>query len=81
MTSIWFVQRVGFQTRVIDFYEANGYALGHYLKELQSRRYVYGTTWLPHDATHKHIGSEMTIEKQTRAAGFSVPPAVSRPDW
>ena len=72
MTSIWFVQRVGFQTRVIDFYEANGHALGHFLRHMQSKSYVYGTMWLPHDATHKVLGAELTIEKQARAAGFTV---------
>jgi phage terminase large subunit len=72
MTSIWFAQRVGFQTRIIDSYEANGHALGHFLKHLQSKPYVYGTMWLPHDATHKVLGAELTIEKQARAAGFTV---------
>jgi phage terminase large subunit len=71
-TSIWFAQRVGFQTRIIDHYEATGHALGHYLHMLQSKGYVYGTAWLPHDATHKVLGAELTIERQARAAGFAV---------
>jgi phage terminase large subunit len=71
-TSIWFGQLVGFETRCIDFYENSGHALGHYLKELQARSYVYGDCWLPHDANNELLASERTIAQQMRAAGFTV---------
>ncbi len=71
-TAIWFIQQVGFEYRVIDYYENQGHALGHYLKELQRRPYVYGDTWLPHDADNELLASERTIAQQARAAGFKV---------
>lgn len=71
-TAIWFVQMVGFEFRVIDYYENQGKALGHYLKELQSRPYVYGDCWLPHDANNELLASEQTIAQQCRAFGFKV---------
>lgn len=71
-TAIWFVQMVGFEFRVIDYYENQGKALGHYLKVLQERAYVYGDTWLPHDADNELLASEQTIAQQCRAFGFKV---------
>lgn len=71
-TAIWFAQMVGFEFRVIDYYENQGHALGHYLKHLQGKSYVYGDTWLPHDADNELLASERTVAQQTRAAGFHV---------
>lgn len=69
MTAITFVQRVGLQWNVIDYYENSGHKLLHYLKELQSRPYVYGTDWLPHDAENSTVGSPKTIVQQVREFG------------
>jgi phage terminase large subunit len=71
-TAIWFIQQVGFEYRVLDYYENQGHALAHYLKHLQSKPYVYGDTWLPHDADNELLASERTIAQQARAAGFKV---------
>ncbi len=71
-TAIWFVQQVGFEYRVLDYYENQGHALAHYLKHLQGKPYVYGDTWLPHDADNELLASERTIAQQARAAGFKV---------
>ena len=71
-TSIWFAQIVGFEFRIIDFYENAGQALQHYMKHLQAMPYVYGDHWLPHDATHELLASQLTIEQQMRAAGMKV---------
>lgn len=71
-TSIWFAQVVGFEFRLIDFYEGAGKVLDHYLQVAQARPYTYGEHWLPHDATHELLGSQMTIEQQMRAKGFKV---------
>jgi len=71
-TAIWFAQQVGFEYRLVDYYENRGHALAHYLKELKARPYVYGETWLPHDAENELLASELTIEQQVRAHGFDV---------
>jgi phage terminase large subunit len=71
-TAIWFVQVVGFEFRVIDYYQNHGQNLAHYVKALRDRPYAYGTIWLPHDATHDLLASERTIEQQMRGHGFTV---------
>lgn len=68
LTAIWFVQQVGFEFRVLDYYENRGQLLPHYLAVLQQRGYVYDTHWLPHDAQNKLLGAQHTIEEQVRAA-------------
>lgn len=69
-TSIWFVQRIGFEWHVIDFYENRLKHIDHYLKLLQNRGYVIGTVGLPHDAKAKQLGTRMSIEEQVAAAGY-----------
>ncbi|WP_020094981.1 PBSX family phage terminase large subunit [Methylobacterium sp. 285MFTsu5.1] len=80
-TSIWFAQIVGFEFRLIDFYENRGHALGHYLEVLKEwalpveqggQGYVYGEHWLPHDARNELLASERTIEQQMWVAGHRV---------
>lgn len=69
-TAIWFAQQIGFDYRIVDYYENQGHALGHYLKILQNRAYVYGDCWLPHDADNELLSSERTITQQVRAFGY-----------
>lgn len=81
-TAIWFVQIVGFCYHVIDYYENNRQLVDHYIQALQSRPYVYGTDWLPHDAASNHPGVERTVERQLRDAGrrVRITPKVSLTD-
>lgn len=79
LTSIWFVQRVGFEYRVIDYFQSSGKTLPYYLKELQSRPYVYGPLVMPHDADHELLAAEKTIAGQARAFGFQVRVLPNRP--
>lgn len=71
-TSIWFAQVIGFEFRLIDYYENNRQALPHYLQTLQSKAYVYGTDWLPHDAQAKQLGTGKSIQELLEAAGRTV---------
>jgi phage terminase large subunit len=66
-TSIWFFQRVGFEFHIIDFYQNRLKYIDHYIGVLQSRGYIYGMIWLPHDAKAKTLGTKLTIEEQMRA--------------
>lgn len=66
-TSVWFVQQAGFEWHVVDFYSSNLKHIDHYFSVLQSRGYVYGLHWFPHDAKAKHIGVKMSLEEQARA--------------
>ena len=71
-TSIWFAQKVGFETRVIDYYSNSQKPINHYLAHMQSKRYIYDTVWLPHDARAKQLGSGKSIEEIVRAQGHKV---------
>ncbi len=71
-TAIWFVQIIGFEFHIIDYYEASGHALDHFLKVIQDRGYIYGEHWLPHDAKHQLLASKLTIKQQMQAVGHKV---------
>ena len=45
--AIWLAQSVGFEFRFIDFIQGSQQSLQYYLRELQSKPYVYGTDCLP----------------------------------
>lgn len=71
-TSIWFAQSIGFEFRVIEYFDGCQQSLQYYLKELQNRPYVYGIHHLPHDAQAHELGSGRSIEEQMKAAGLKV---------
>jgi phage terminase large subunit len=56
-TAIWFAQAIGREIRIIDYYEAAGVDLGHYVRELGARPYVYAGHIVPHDAQAKELGT------------------------
>lgn len=56
-TAIWFSQVVGREIRIIDYYEATGADLGHYVREIVSRPYLYAGHIVPHDAQAKELGT------------------------
>jgi phage terminase large subunit len=56
-TAIWFAQVVGREIRILDYYEATGADLGHYVREIVGRPYVYGGHIVPHDAQAKELGT------------------------
>jgi len=48
-TCIWFYQTFRNEIRLIDFYHNSGEGLLHYVKHLQTKDYLYGKHYLPHD--------------------------------
>lgn len=72
MTAIWFAQAVGFEFRLIDYYENQGYSLAHYLKMLSMKPYQWGDMWLPHDAENELLAADLTISQQMRKAGYKI---------
>lgn len=69
--SITFWQDVGGECRIIDCYENQGEGLAHYIKILQSKPYVYGQHYFPHDGgsgsiqtgrTHQDIAYELGLK-------------------
>ena len=56
-TAIWFAQVIGREVHVIDYYEASGVDLGHYVREITQRPYLYAGHIVPHDAQAKELGT------------------------
>ena len=56
-TAIWFVQQVGAELRIVDYYEASGEGLHHYANVLSRKGYNYGRHIVPHDAEVRELGS------------------------
>lgn len=56
-TAIWFAQVVGREIHLIDYYEATGADLGHYVREIFGRNYIYAGHFVPHDAQAKELGT------------------------
>ncbi len=79
LTAIWFLQAYDGHYNFIDYLEGDGLTIADYLVMLQERKYVYGTDWVPWDAssviTHKRLSGgnkEMSIEMLMRQAGRRV---------
>lgn len=56
-TAIWSAQVVGKEIHIIDYYEASGVDLGHYVRHLQDQKYSYAGHIVPHDAQAKELGT------------------------
>lgn len=69
--AVWFSQstRAG-EVRLIDYYEASGEGLPHYAGVLQSKGYIYGSHWAPHDIQVRELGSGKS--RLEVAAGFGL---------
>ncbi len=59
-TAIWFAQIIGREVRIIDYYEASGVDLGHYVREIKNKPYSYAGHIVPHDAQAKELGTGKT---------------------
>jgi phage terminase large subunit len=70
--AIWLAQSIGFEFRFIDFIQGSQQSLQYYLRELQSRPYVYGTDCLPWDGGSPSLQTGRSIRDQLIAAGRRV---------
>ena len=69
-TAIWFAQVIGREIHIIDYYEASGADLGHYVREIQGRPYSYAGHILPHDAQAKELGTGKTRTEVLEGLGL-----------
>ena len=79
---VWFQQELRSEDRFIDYYEAHGQNLRHYVKELKDKGYLFGTHFLPHDAAHKRLGDynhsvEEMIQELLPGERFSIVPRIT----
>lgn len=70
-TAIWFAQAVGLEIRLIDYEEASGVGLDHYVRLLKGKPYIYGDHILPHDAGISELGTGRTRVETLRSLGVA----------
>jgi phage terminase large subunit len=79
-TAIWFAQIVAREIRIIDYYEASGVGIDHYVKVLRDKPYTYGRHFLPHDADASELGTGKSIRESLASLGVrdtSIAPKLS----
>jgi hypothetical protein len=69
-TAIWFFQQVGKEVHVIDYYEAAGQGLDHYVKVIEKKGYFYQRHILPHDVQARELGIGKTRLEHLESLGM-----------
>ena len=83
MMTCWFIQQVGREYRVIDYYENHGEGLPFYKRMLDEKAaelgYRYGLHVAPHDISHRELGTGLSRLEQAKTLGinFEVAPKLS----
>ncbi len=81
--TIWFIQKIGLQYHIIDYYENTGYGLEHYAKIMRGQttgfehmgKYVYGNHFMPHDARAREMTSgEIALSRKQVAENLGIKP-------
>ncbi|MGH1470161.1 MAG: PBSX family phage terminase large subunit [Cellvibrionaceae bacterium] len=63
-TAIWFMQNVGSEYRMIDYYENRLQDIDHYCRIIKEKNYLYGRHYMPHDVEVELLG--MTKNRKTQ---------------
>jgi hypothetical protein len=73
MTAIWFMQFVGKEIRIIDYYENHNQRLDFYSDYIinSKKEYRYGSHNLPHDGNTRELGSGKTRAEMLMEAGLN----------
>lgn len=82
-TSIVFWQQSrGGEIRVIDYYEASGSGLDHYIQHLRTKPYTYGKHYAPHDIQVRELGTGKSRLEVAQSLGirFDLTPNISIED-
>lgn len=81
-TAIWFYQVYGSEIRLVDYYEASGEGLQHYISILAARGYVYGRHYAPHDIEVRELGTGKSRREVAASLGinFQMTPKVALED-
>ena len=80
--AIWFIQRAGRETRLIDYEEGHGAGLEHYAKLLKEKPYTYGKHIGPHDIEVRELGTGRSRKEVAEGLGirFEVAPKLPLQD-
>ena len=74
--TIWIVQWVGIEVRILDYYEFVGQVLGFQVSWLRTHGYQHAIIYLPHDGVTTNNITGKRYEDHLREAGFTVEPPV-----
>ena len=69
-TAIIFYQVVGAEIHIIDHYENHGQGLPHYAKVLESKDYIYGDHYAPHDIESHAFSSGLSAKEVGYSLGI-----------
>lgn len=72
--TIWAMQFIGKEIRVLDYYEAVGQPLGTHLEWMRERGYSpkRAQIWLPHDGSTQDKVFDVSYESALKGAGYTV---------
>lgn len=75
-TAIWFAQKNGAEIRLIDYYEATGEPLSHYVSVLEDKakagEWKYDSHVLPHDVRQRSLDTGRTRVEALESLGITV---------
>jgi phage terminase large subunit len=74
--TIWIVQWVGQEIRVLDYYESVGQVLAHHVNWMRKNGYSDAINYLPHDGARPDGVVGNRYEDHWRQAGFNVEPSI-----
>jgi phage terminase large subunit len=74
--TIWIVQWVGQEIRVLDYYESVGQVLAYHVNWMRERGYEKAINYLPHDGARPDGIVGKRYEDHWRDAGFQVEPSI-----
>ncbi|MHC2867969.1 phage terminase large subunit [Bradyrhizobium diazoefficiens] len=74
--TIWIVQWVDQEIRVLDYYESVGQVLAYHVNWMRDRGYEKAINYLPHDGVQADKIQGKKYEDHWREAGFQVEPSV-----
>jgi len=68
--AITFTQMVGSEIHIIDYLESEGEGIPYYIAELQSRKYVYGEHYFPHDGEARELTTGVSRKETAEKLGL-----------
>jgi phage terminase large subunit len=74
--TIWIVQWVGDQIKVLDYYESVGQVLAHHVNWMRNNGYEQAINYLPHDGVNPDNIQGLKYATHWEQAGFKVEPPV-----